>query len=204
MRRADRTLAALAPLLFSLAAPSGAVILTNPNFDTDVEHWTEALVGGTGSAQWSPLDANGDPDSGSLRLETSDTFDGRQSECFEIDPFADYERRAQILVPTQAYPPVPKVRLVYYANLDCTNAVGALDSSFPEPPLDTWVAVAELAPSVWTAHAARVWLLLDDSPAGSHVAFFDDVRMELAPEPDAAMGALGAFAPLAALMRRRR
>ena len=107
-------------------------------------------------------------------------------------------------MPTQAYPPVPRVQLIYYADLDCTYAVGALDSSFPEQPLDTWVAVAELAPGPGPpAHAARVQLILDDSPAGSHVALFDDVRFERVPEPSAATTTLAACGAIASIARRR-
>lgn len=203
MRRANRMLVLLMPL-FSLAPPSAAVVLMNPDFDTNVEHWTDSPVGGTTSVLWNALDAGDDPNSGSLRLETSTYFDGPQSDCVAITPLTDYDVRAMIYVPTQPNPPIATVAAVFYDNPDCTDGRQVIQKDFFDQPFDTWVDIGGLAITWSTVTSARVWLFTDNSsPDGTRVAYFDDVRLDLLPEPDAFMAGAIAMASLAALRRRR-
>lgn len=195
-------LALLPVVLLLLAAPSAAVVITNPNFDTNVEDWTDSPPGGTTSVTWSSLDADGNSSSGSLRLETSDYFDGPQSECVAITPLTDYEVFAKIRVPPQPNPPIANVTVVFYDEPDCTDGRQVLQHDLLDPPFDTWVEVGGVVISWSTVQSARVWLMTDNSsPDGTRVVFYDDVRLELAPEPGA--GVATAIATLAALRRRR-
>jgi hypothetical protein len=197
-------LALLPAALFWIAPPSAAVVITNPDFDTNVDDWTDSPAGGTTSVLWNALDANGDPNSGSLRLETSDYFDGPQSDCVAITPLTDYDVRAMIYVPTQPNPPIATVAAVFYDNPDCTDGRQVIQQDFFNQPFDTWIDIGGLAVTFSTVTSARVWLFTDNSsPAGSRVVYFDDVRLELLPEPATAAAAFVTFATFALLKRRR-
>jgi hypothetical protein len=192
----------LAASLALCARPAVAVVFANPGFDSGVSSWTDRDgVGGT-SISWSAMDATGDLDSGSLRLGTSLFFDGPVSECFPAAPLTEYEVSAQVFVPTQAAVPVAAVNLIFYANADCTDGRQIFHYPLSPPIVDTWTELGGLSLSFSMIHSMQVWLYAEnESPAGDWVMFFDDITLELAPEPGALGAALAALAALAARSR---
>lgn len=78
----------LAGLLGALAlavspAPARAQ-LANSDFDADIAPWADPFPDATTAVGWSPIDASGNPSSGSIQVETNKSAavdDGPASEC---------------------------------------------------------------------------------------------------------------------------
>lgn len=193
-------------LALGLSTVASALVIDNPHFDVNVDGWHDDPAGGTTSVSWNALDADGDPNSGSLQLDTATYFDGPQSNCVAIHPLTEYQVFGKIRIPTQVNTPIAAVTAVFYANEDCTDGRQTIRYSlFQQPiPLDTWVEVGGIATSWSMVHSANVWLMTEaTSPAGARVVLFDDVRLELAPEPGASIAVLAACATLGLLARSR-
>jgi hypothetical protein len=176
--RATHRVWRILPVLIIVAAGSAnaQIVLTNPNFDTDLEGWT---FSGAGSAEWNPADVDGSGSSGSVRW-TATSYTGDQAIWQHVVSVpGNHEVSVYIYVPSgQLVAPQPTIQMSFYSAPDCAG--GTRDSfvtSQPVTTFDSWVLVT--IPEHWapTADCVAIDLRLG-APSGSEsVAYFDAVTL---------------------------
>ena len=128
-----------------LALPSGAAaqdLIVNGHFHDDINGWT--LVG-VGTQAWDPLDWQGDPTSGSVRVTNTDPVANggtASAQCILLTPSGTYEAGAHVRFPSgQVMLGVGAVGIGWFANTTCTN-----------PPISTvnTPGVFSTTTNVWT------------------------------------------------------
>jgi hypothetical protein len=209
MAYSQRNGAVLAPLLalpcalLLAGAARGQNLVVNGDFATDVAGWSTAYHGPVISIAWSPLDAAGSTQSGSVEVTSTDASGGSggPTQCVDL-PDAAVVLRMDILVPVQSsFPDLyadPYVR--WYDGPGCSGS--EISTEFPIGSVSAgqgWTQIGGPLSPPLSAQAVLIDLGLV-KPAGNAlpaVAYFDDVYL---PEP--AAPALGACA-LAALLSLR-
>jgi hypothetical protein len=154
----------------------GQSLLTNPNFDTNLDGWT---FSGVGSADWNPADVDGSGSSGSVRWSASDSTGAQAIWQTVVSVPGDHEVSVYIYVPSgQIVPPQPKIQMSSYTTPDC--AAGTREgfvTSQPATTFDSWVLVTISEHWFPTANCVAIDLQLD-APSGSEsVAYFDAVSL---------------------------
>jgi hypothetical protein len=127
-------------------ASTGAAqnLVTNGQFHTDINGW--ALLG-SGSQAWDPLDCDGNPSSGSLRVMATvagPPASTTSQQCIPVSPSGTYELGGHIRFPSgQGAGGIAAVGLRMYANLTCTPPWLALTqtATVSSQTTDTWVKV---------------------------------------------------------------
>lgn len=122
-------------------------ILANGGFDADLSFWgfQDRFPNGPGSASWSSEDANGNPNSGSIRLrntrpiEQSHTF--QQLQCVAVDAGEIYEYGGKFLAHS-ATGGTAMWAIVEYADANCDVAAVSSDTQVPR----------SRTPGAWQAH----------------------------------------------------
>jgi hypothetical protein len=184
-------------------APAMAQILTNGQFDTDISGWADPFPDPEVVLSWDPLDAGGDPASGSLRIETAitnGTADGPR-QCLATGPGL-HRLEASLRVPSgQENQPFPYILQAFYDDVGCGGTELDEDATFWGPTTGVWQRISSELEAPIGTRSLGVRLFsgntIDGDPTA--VAYFDDVV--LSPEPGA--GTAGAAAVAALLARRR-
>ena len=128
------------------SVPRGGGALANGNFDNDLSGWDNAY---NRPATWDPLDADGDPASGSVLLG-NDMAVGNGgtltvlSQCFLVSGGETVALGGHIRVPTgQPFATGAGVRLAVYSNDDClTDTLANVYADVLEAD-DAWQAVQD-------------------------------------------------------------
>lgn len=170
--------AALVALLSGVSASPalGQNLLTNPDFDTSVSGWTP----GNSEQVWSPVDADGDPSSGSARgliAQEPGSFAGITfRQCVRVDAGQTYDIGASAMVPEgQSRTGSARVIAFFYGNADC-NPAGVLDTTtlgtVDEP--GSWTELEEtLRAPAGSGSAALMFSIFKVESGGELVAHFD-------------------------------
>jgi hypothetical protein len=190
MRFARPALAA--SILLALAAPAALAqnLVTNANFDTNVDYWSPGMFPPfppPGLIAWSPLDWAGNPNSGSALLTNDSsgpsTTSVRVSECIAVPTTATYEFGAHIRIPggqgtTGEASVVPVV-------WDLAGCFGfATTASYPGTTVttattDVWVPIL-IQGVLLTQHGVQLSLRVTKNQAGGTLsAHFDFARFGL-------------------------
>ena len=177
-----RTLAMAAA--FSAPAAWGQDVVPNGHFHVDVSGW--AFSGGQGTQEWSALDWQANPASGSLKVTNSWTILANQlstsrSDCFLLAGPGPYELGAEIRIPSnQGSPGSALVMVGWYANQSCAQPSlgGALGTVVGATTPDSWVATLNTAIVIPSgAQSARVLAGVGKTfEFGTLSAHFDRIR----------------------------
>lgn len=128
-----------------LALPQRAAtqdLIVNGHFHTGINGWT--LVG-VGTQAWDPLDWQGNPASGSVRVTNTDPAANggtASAQCILLTPSGTYEAGTHVFFPSgQAMLGVGAVGVAWFANTTCTN-----------PPISTinTPGIFSTTTNVWT------------------------------------------------------
>jgi hypothetical protein len=159
---------------------SGQIVVSNPGFDTDVTGWTALSEA---SIVWSPLDADGNPGSGSafvtnMAITTLDATGARQ--CLDgVTGLTEYLVSANTLVPSgQSETGYTYLVIQWYDSPSCGGSQLGADFTpgIISPTADVWYRdwVTVEAPS--GAQTARLILnVLKYQDTGTLEAHFDNV-----------------------------
>jgi hypothetical protein len=112
---------------------------TNPGFDHDLSGWS---VGSVPRHQWSPVDAHGSVDSGSL-LAFKDypaTNLVRAQQCVPVEPGAELNFMVRALVLGTGDPADVYVDLTPHSDASCQSSTGFIRVS-QTPPQDQWTRI---------------------------------------------------------------
>ncbi len=191
-------LISICALTFTAARADAATRVTNGDFDTNVDGWL-------GAATFvADLDVDGDPASGSLRVDNPIPNSGGQAlQRFSVTPGTPIRASFQVHIASgqsgigYAWP-----GLLFLAGACdvATTYILDVNAQLVSAPFDTWVsseATETLAP-VGAGCVEVVLFVRNNSEAGTFAASFDAVSV---PEPGVSTGGLAALAALA--LRRR-
>jgi len=122
MRAFHTVFLAAAFLVLPRSAPAQDLV-TNGHFHTDIIGWT---LQGSGSEAWDPLDFEGNPSSGSLRVTSTVTGPPESTssrQCIALNPSGTYELGGRIRFPSvgQAGHGVAAIGLAFYSNTACSG-----------------------------------------------------------------------------------
>lgn len=157
-------------------------LLPNSTFDSDVAGW---LAGSESTVGWDPLDANGDPLSGSALVTNLDVDPNDSTGAYRcIDGLADdtfYRFGADILIPGGQIETGHAYLLVqWYGGAGCSGFLNLTESPIvlTSTP-DEWFAVSKVAASPSGTQSGRLRLSVWKNEAGASLdAHFDNVLME--------------------------
>ncbi len=173
------TVLALA-VVVSAAFAWGQNLVSNPNFDTDVAGW---LPVATADIMWYPLDADGNPASGSALVTNLSTTAGDSTgarQCIEdITGGEVHSVAAEILVPGgQSQTGRANLLIQWYELPNCSGFLGL--SSTPwiyDSTPDVWYPSFNTTVAPSGAHSARLRLSVEkDQDSGTLLAHFDNVE----------------------------
>ena len=193
-------LVACLALLLLLAAPArGQNLLFNPRADENAEGWSGSF--------WSPRDADGEIESGSLAATATcrpeSTSCGRPIwQCVGVQQAATYLVGGDLLIPEEDSETDGFVELVgrWYAGADCTGSLSAFDLPPVTEAGTTWSSFLDEVVAPATARSAFFgFQIRNTSPPGIFWAHGDNLLF--VPEPGA--GAAAGLAILLALVRAR-
>ncbi|HVS02953.1 MAG TPA: hypothetical protein VMT16_09300 [Thermoanaerobaculia bacterium] len=176
-----RAIVPLATLLVALALASpleAQNLLPNAGFDADVSGWQESIA--FISSSWSPIDAAGDPDSGSAAITTTGTVGGQGLlYCVPVTPGAAYGFGAFVRVPSgQLQTGSGSVGGLFFEAPACAGNTVSGVGTFPiAEPLDEWVLTQGEVVAPPTANSMLLTLSVSNDGSGEpFTALFDDVR----------------------------
>ncbi len=157
-------------------------LLPNPTFDSDVAGW---LASAGSTVGWDPLDANGNPLSGSA-LVTNIDADPNDSEgafrCIEgLTGETAYQFGADILIPGgQIETGNAYILVQWYGGAGCSGFLNLTESPIVLTTTpDEWFAVSKVATSPTGTQSGRLRLSVWKIEAGGSLAAqFDNVWME--------------------------
>jgi hypothetical protein len=157
-------------------------LISNANFDGgSTNAWPFFPGFSNGTVQWSSLDADSRPGSGSLLLSNQNTSASRDTalyQCLAIEPSRLYLLSGKVRIPAHLLETGrAQVLLDLYSSSDCTTG-GVAGFSLPgaQNVFDTWAAPAISLTSPSTAHSAIVFLdVFKNEPGGLFQAQFDDL-----------------------------
>jgi len=176
-RAAHRVWRILVVLIIVAAGTADAQnLLTNPNFDTDLDGWG---FSGVGSLDWNPADVDGSASSGCARW-SANSYTGAQSIWQHVVSNPGYhELSVYIYVPSaQIVAPQPTIQMSFYSTPDCAGGTrSGYVTSQPVTTFDSWVLVTISEHWAPTADCVGIDLRLG-APSGSEsVAYFDAVTL---------------------------
>jgi hypothetical protein len=181
-RGRDRRLAAIVGIaLIAVAANAPAAaqnLVANSRFDTDIAGW--AHVFGSGTAEWSAVDAASAATSGSLRSTCTEPAAGGRvmfGTCVTVHGGAEYQASADVLIPTgQSRNGGVYIGVGYFASADCTGLqIGDRIFATVDPP-GTWGHPSGPTTAPESAQSARVLAIVaKDEVGGAFVAHVDNV-----------------------------
>lgn len=170
--------ALMASLVSSLVL--GQNLVTNSDFDADVTGWT---TGSTATIVWHPLDADGNPLSGSAVVTNLSTTPGDSSgarQCIEgIVGGEFYRAGAEILVPSgQSETGRANVLIQWYVVPGCSSQLGSSSTPWIDDLTpDVWLNTANTFAAPPGVQAARLRLSVEkDQDSGILDAHFDGVE----------------------------
>jgi len=193
----------LASLCLAPQAGAEGNLVQNGSFDRDTEGWTvfDAKHNFPGQASWSPLDANGAGQSGSIELRTS-AFSGREtfsvSRCIPLPVGAGWVRfGGRIRVPSnQSAAGEASLSVEFTSNADCSGLRGIMGGQGGISNFDGWSSREETQPVSRGSTGVRfilsvskkyVWQEGDQTgeidDGEPFVAYFDDLFLTPASEP---------------------
>ncbi len=182
--RVFRLVAITTAVLFSGSLVLGQNLVSNSSFDTDVMGWT-ALFGA--SLMWDPLDADGDPLSGSSLVTNidPDPYDGNgAAQCIDgLNGERTYGFSADINIPGGQIETGHAYLLIqWYSGAGCSGAIGLAESpQVTSATTDAWVTSSHLAQSPAGTQSGRIRLsVLKIEAGGSLDAHFDNAWLEAA------------------------
>lgn len=171
-------------VLWVAAGPvSGAELLVNGTFDTDLSGWT-VLSDLEQTAHWSSVDAAGSTSSGSVEVVNRHPGGGflefPMAQCVPVDDGKGYRASAKIRIgfgqPTQGD---ARLILGWYPNTACMGDFLASDVVGQVSALGSWLPVSAQVVAPNDAESVMVWLAaLKVEVGGSFRAYFDDVSVE--------------------------
>ena len=175
-----RSLAMVAALIAPVAW--GQDVVPNGHFHVDVSGWTFA-GGGQGTPEWSALDWQANPASGSLRVTNHAVLSGQlvssRSECFPVSGPGTHELGAEIRIPSnQGASGGAAVWVDWFTNASCLNANAGFATVGFVFTQDVWNATLNDAIAIPAgAQSARVSALVGKTTEGGQLAaHFDRVR----------------------------
>jgi hypothetical protein len=177
---------------FSIAVASLALVATsasaqdfvlNGGFDTSLIGWE--ISDPNLLAEWLPVDADGDPDSGALRMTnvsagSSNGVTVRQ--CIPVNAGQRYTTTGKVRIPDgdgQDLANLARIGIRWFSAPDCTEPNGgALSANGSPPAFNTWVNQTLSALARPGARSAEVRALVTKNPAGgTFIADFDDITL---------------------------
>lgn len=173
-------------LVVNAAAAANPNLVRNPGFAVDLSHWTwdPRYVQGGGADEWSPLDASGEPGSGSLKLTVSVVRRARQLlQCISTEPGRIYEFGAKAYYPPEHVGGFAMLAYVEYETPNCTGAYkGFGELAMPlSQETGIWHSLSAIPPISPSAGSFQAILGLARSTPGTSSAHFDDVFVRLVP-----------------------
>ncbi len=182
MRIVLHALAILA-LVTSTSAQAQNFVL-NGDFDTSLIGW-ETTGDPNMTAAWIPADADGNPQSGAIRITNlspgpSNGVTARQ--CVPANSGQSYTVTGKVRIPSgagQSLSDLARVGLRWYSGPDCTTSNGgALSSNGSPNSFNVWVNQSLTAIARPGARSVEVRVLSTKVPAGgTFIADFDDVTL---------------------------
>ena len=169
-------------LFFSLLLGSRdlyAQLLSNTQFDTDVNGWTAPL---TATIHWDPLDAGASLTSGSAVVTNiSDTVGdstGARQCTGGVSEAITYQVGAEIYIPgSQTETGRADILVQWYSDISCTNFISTANtSSVSTATPDAWLQVSGFLQAPTGSQSARIRLSVrKEEDSGSLAAHFDNV-----------------------------
>ena len=168
-------------ILFPGPVAWGQNLVVNPDFDSDVSGWSTSA---TASIEWDPLDAEGDPASGSALVTNRSTtaLDATGAwQCLDfIEAEAFYRLAAEVLVPSgQSETGYAELLVQWFDTPGCgggqlgLNTTPGVSTSTP----DAWYLDAGVVEAPAATQSARLRLsVLKIEDSGSLEAHFDNVE----------------------------
>jgi len=167
----------------SIAAAGGAQnLLTNGSFHSDISGWT-AIASGTGTAAFSPLDAEGSASSGSIQTTNTSSAAGQNynyTQCHGAIAGASYDFGGKVRVPLGQPAGTFSVLLNFYGNAICSGSgIGTADGSsrLDFTPSGAWQGQSKTG-LVAPGGTLSVSITLGNVKAGAGgatTAFYDDI-----------------------------
>jgi len=164
------------------AAPvAGQDLIVNGHFNTDINGWTLA---GVGAQLWDPLDWQGNPASGSIRITNTDPVGNQgtgSGQCIPLTPSGTYEVGTHVRFPSgQAALGFGAAAVGWFDNTTCAGTPLATVNApaVASTTTNTWVESfmsGLTAPAGTVAVAAGVGVLKIGA-GGSLAGLFDRVR----------------------------
>ncbi len=198
-------------LVTALVLPVAALaqnLLVSADFDvaSDINDWPDPFPAPDVVISWEPppMDVEGSPSSGSLRLQTSITNNGSDGpqQCIAANPNVSYEAEAWLFVPTQVPQPAPTLGLFYYDNPSCTGNFFDFEGHLSDSiELDTWKRIQFVTTTPPGTLGIAFRPLSGNTSVSTPVAVFYDALY--LPEPGGLGGMGFGFLIVAALARRR-
>ncbi len=158
--------------------------LVNGGFDSNLVAWTNELPGFI-AMSWSPADATGNPESGSVRVTNSVPAAGGAGsgpeQCVALTPGSTVSITVRMRIPPgQSATATVNPQVYAHPSGDCSGSSSAgqgLSMRGPSLP-DTW----ETQTAMWTVppgiHSAKLMLWISKTTAaGTFTAYFDDVSV---------------------------
>lgn len=180
----SRIRSSCALLIVGASAPAMAQnLLLNPGFAQDLAHW-DPFIGFDITQEWSALDADGAPDSGSIcgTLPASGTFriPIYASQCVGIQPGTPYAFRGAVLLP-DATTPASAYGTVFVNTYAATNCAGNPVQNIVAPEVtmrDAWTITGAGFTTGPAEITARVHLRVFAPAATNLHSCFDNTVLE--------------------------
>lgn len=136
-----RSLVFVAALLVQPAFAAAQDLIVNGHFNTDINAWT--LVG-IGTQAWDPLDWQGDPASGSIRITNTDptaNMGTGSGQCIPLSPSGTYEVGTHVRFPPGQSLGAGGVAIAWFSNPTCTLPAISTDNTPAvfSTTVNTWV-----------------------------------------------------------------
>ena len=158
-------------------------LVTNGTFHTNVDGWIwydGRFPNGSGTASWSPLDANGSPASGSILLrDNGSNLALQRLQCIPVTPRARYRFGAKVRTGAPAERGDGTIALFMYKSADCT-----------EDPFTASVTrvVSPAEPGVWQDYSftvtagsqtqSMIFVIASGAAVHPFDTYFDDIFLE--------------------------
>lgn len=167
--------------LSSTAFGSNGNVLSNGTFDVDVAGWTAV---GDATIDWSPLDADGDINSGSamvVNIANYSTTMGANQCSAPLEGDQEFFLRSMVYIPSgQSETGYAYVSIRFYGLPDCQGNVLLSDFSsqvYTTTP-DQWIESSLLLMAPPNAQSALVWLSIrKNEDSGSLAIAFDNASL---------------------------
>jgi len=165
----------------TISPPVAGNLLVNGTFDRDIAAWgwQSRFPNGIGNAEWSQLDANGSPASGSFLMRDVDFVTGQafqRLQCVRVDGgFYDYGAKVR----TGSAGGVVEIAFITFASTDCSDvAYKNYYVSFATPPTPgVWQKFDFVQGASGTARSAIIVLAVAADPQPPFDVWFDDVYL---------------------------